>query len=157
MSDHAFYNCYSLTTADFASCTIISDMAFMYCSDLSIISFPECSIIGISAFTGCYNITVADFPECSIIKSYAFTSCSNITMASFPNCASIESYAFHWCSSLSSLYLMGSSVPYLFSWTVFAGTPFNSNLGTIYVPSSLYNDYIVASGWSAFSLRIVSV
>jgi hypothetical protein len=83
-------------------------------------------------------------------------------MASFPNCTSISSYAFANCSNLLSLYLLGSSIISL-STDVFMGTPLSDYTtstggvyGSIYVPASLYSDYIAATNWSLYSDRIVS-
>ena len=75
----------------------------------------------------------------------------------------ISSYAFAYCYNLLSVYLLGSSIPLITS-TTFSSTPIagyttstDGVYGSIYVPASLYNDYISATNWSVYSARIVSV
>ena len=183
---YAFYNCSNLTSVSFPKCTSIGDNTFCYCTNLTKIDFLDCTSIGMSAFRSCYNLISVNFPNCISIESYAFQSCTNLTSISFPNCSyigntafqschslttisfpkciSIGEYAFRNCFNLLSLYLMGSSIPKLVSTTAFLSTPISNYTtstggiyGSIYVPASLYNDYLTATNWSVYSARIVSV
>ncbi len=65
---------------------------------------------------------------------------STLTEVSFPNVQTIGEWAFGSCYSLETVYLMTSSVV-SFATGLF---PFRHNLSTLklYVPSSLYDDYI---------------
>ena len=103
VSDHAFKNCNSITTATFPSCTSIGTSAFYSCSYLTNISFPICTLISFSAFAYCDKLVVADFPSCSSIGTSAFTTCRSLTTANFPVCKSIASYAFNSCYKLSNI------------------------------------------------------
>jgi hypothetical protein len=81
---------------------------------------------------------------------------------SLPNAKTIGAYAFSSCIRLVSLYLMGSTVCSLAA-NAFANTPMTGYIteawdyGHVYVPASLYNEYISAPQWSNISSRIVSV
>lgn len=133
----AFENCtYTLSSVAFPYCKYIDDYAFKNCRFLSYISFPKCEYIGSNTFADCYSLTTANFSECNYIGSSAF----------------------YYCRFLSSLYLLGSSVVSLANSNAFNYTPLSAiATGKIYVPSSLYNDYIVATNWSTISARMVSM
>ena len=185
ISDYVFRNCSALTTVSFPSATSTGTYAFQYCSVLSTISFPNMTIIGAYTFGYCYKLTTISFPGVTSIGSQAFQYCSALTTVSFPKVITIGSNAFSHCSALTtvsfpsvvsifgsafqscynllSFYLLGSSVPTL-STSVFYYTPiggFTASTGGVYgsifVPSSLYNQYIVATNWSDISARIVSI
>lgn len=121
--------------------TTVGSYAFYFCSSLTTVSFPNCTTIGENAFDYCYSLSSISFPVCTSIGSYAFTSCYN----------------------LISLNLTGvSSVPTLFT-SVFVSTPIGGysasagGYGSVYVPASLYSDFIVATNWSSISARIISI
>ena len=161
---YAFQNCSSLSEASFPACTSIGAYAFWNCPSLSVASFPACTDIAVSVFYSCSALTTINFPACTNIGSNAFWNCYSLSVASFPACASIAGYAFNNCSTLLSLYLLGSSIPYLAGSTAFTSTPIaghttytSGTYGSIFVPASLYNSYITATNWSRFSSRFVSV
>ena len=160
---YAFLNCSKLTTASFPSVTSIGNYAFAYCYSLTTASFPSVTNISGYAFAYCYSLTTASFPNATSIGNYAFYSCSKLTTADFPSVTSIGNSAFASCFNLLSFYLLGSSVPTL-GTNAFYSTPINDYTtstggvyGSIFVPSSLYGQYIVATNWSLYSDRIVSV
>ncbi len=163
IGSNAFQYCSSLTTASFPSVSFISNYAFASCRLLTTISFPNATYIGSNAFAYCHSLTIASFPSVSFISNYAFAYCRSLTTASFPNATTINSCAFTYCRNLLSFYLLGSSVPTL-GTDVFSSTPIDGYTdstagvyGSVFVPSSLYDQYIVATNWSLYSDRIVSV
>ena len=143
------------------SATGIGNYAFSGCSVLTNASFPNATSIGNHAFSGCSALTNASFPNATSIGSYAFNGCSALTNASFPNVISIGNYAFSGCRELFSFYLLGSSIPTLANATAFYNTPISISsggmYGSIFVPASLYDSYVSATNWSAYSARFVSV
>lgn len=153
----AFRGCASLTDATFPVCTSIGYEAFCMCESLISVDFPVCTTTGSDAFAFCSSLTNVNFPMCTTIEVNAFTGCQSLSTATFPECASIGSYAFYDCSSLTALYLTGSSVVTLARSNAFTGTPIASGTGLVYVPSSLYSDYISNSVWSWFSSAIARV
>ena len=163
ISTYAFYNCSALTAASFPSATYIASNAFRSCSALTTVSFPNATTISTYAFAGCSALTTVSFPKATSIGASAFYSCSKLTTVSFPSATTISSNAFGYCYNLLSLYLLGSSIPTLrtgaFDSTPIGGyTDSTSGVyGSIFVPSSLYDQYIVATNWSLYSSRIVSL
>ena len=161
IGSYAFYNCRSITGASFSLATTIGGYAFYGCSSLSTVNFPSVQYIWSSAFYDCTTLSAANFSSVTTIASNAFRYCYALTTASFPSVSSIANYAFYACSKLSSLYLLGSSVASLGGTSVFTQTRFSLSsagvYGSIFVPSSLYNSYLTATYWSAYSARIVSV
>ena len=160
---YMFRSCAALTTASFPNATSIGTYAFYNCSALTTANFPNVTSISSYAFGYCYSLITANFPKVITIGSNAFSHCSVLTTVSFPSVVSIFTSAFQYCYNLLSFYLLGSSVPTLGAG-VFYLTPIDGYTtstggvyGSIFVPSSLYNQYIVATNWSDISARIVSV
>ena len=156
---------------------------FAFCRSLQTISVPLLSYIGPTAFAYCSYLTSFIGPKVLTVDgSYivssskanatiyrhslyggAFASCYRLSIVSLPQVTEINRYAFVNCYNLLSLYLLGSSIPSLVA-TAFRSTPISNYTtstggvyGSIFVPASLYSDYLVASGWSVYSARIVSV
>ena len=117
----------------------------------------------VSAFTNCKSLTQVSFPACSIVGIHAFSSCQNLTVASFPVCTSMGNYAFRSCYNLISLYLNGVSIVPSISTNTFVSTPISTystvagRYGSVYVPSSLYANFLAHSLWASYSARLVSV
>ena len=161
---YAFFRCNSLAEANFPACTSIGSYAFSSCSSLTEANFPACTSIGSSAFLYCSNLTTISFPACTSIGTSAFEMCSKLTEASFPVCKSIGNYAFAFCRNLISLYLTSiTTVPTLGGESVFYSSPIGGysasagQYGSVFVPASLYSQFLTATYWSFISSRIVSV
>ena len=146
----AFAYCTNLTNVSFPLCSYIGFSAFANCTNLTSVSFPLCSYIGSSAFINCTNLTSVSFPLCSYIGSSAFKYCSNLTTVSFPLCSYVGSWAFQNCTKLSTIYLMSRRVVSLVNSNAFSSTPIYSKSGSIYVPTSLVDEYKVNNVWSYF-------
>ena len=147
-----FYSCRSLTSVDFPVCINVGVSAFRGCSSLTTANFPSCTRIGNYAFSGCYLLSTVSFPACTYITNYAFAYCYLLSSVSFPSCTRIGSAAFRNCYHLLSLYLLGSSLCSLGNANAFSSTPISGYTtstggvyGSIYVPASLYNSYIVST------------
>ena len=136
----AFGYCYSLSTYDGLSrIQYIGSSAFDYNYSMQNMDLPECIYVGSLAFRGCYSST----------SSYR----KNFKMISLPKCSYIGNSAFYMDGALRSVYLMGSSVTKLGGSSVFYSCP-----ASVYVPASLYSDYLSASYWSTtYSTKLVSV
>ena len=154
----AFYSCSALTSIDLPNCSSIGNAAFFNCIQLATVSLATCSLISEYAFQNCSKLASVSVPNVQILSRNAFYGCSSLRTISLPNCASISFYAFSNCTNLFSVYLTGvSSVPTIDS-TTFSNTPISSyGRGSVYVPASLYQSFIVASVWRSISSRIVSV
>ena len=161
---NAFMTCPNIESAVFPKVTFIGGYAFSGCTNLSTIDFSVCSTISAWAFTACSNLTSVSLPMCQIISQAVFTSCTNLSVISLPMCTTISTGAFSYCYHLLSVYLLGSSVVSLVNTNAFNITPISNTTtstggvyGSIYVPSSLYASYIVATNWASYSSRFVSV
>lgn len=159
-----FADCSQLSTALFMTCNTVEDDAFKNCFALTTIELPYCTTVGTSAFMNCSTLSQVSLSYCSTIGYRAFENCTSLTIISLPRCNYIYDYAFQSCYKLLSLNLLGQSVVTLSGVSVFGSTPIsdytaltNGVYGSIYVPYSLYSQYIVAQNWSYYSSRIVGV
>lgn len=140
---------------------------------VSKMDFTSCKYIGIRAFynaIGLYESSIKpvyDFPNCSYIGSFAFYNCG-FSFMKLSNVTYISDYAFnydadHWGWPETS-YSVGyryisiytSTVCSLFSSGVFEKFLSGSFVqgAEIYVPSSLYSEYLSAQYWSDISTHI---
>lgn len=140
---------------------IIHSSAFLNCHKLPNIDFAsDVASIQTSAFAFCSTITSASLNKITYLAQGIFNGCINLSEVTLLNGTSnVNGSAFYNCANLKTVNLLGSSVMSLTSVfsRVFNGTPFMDATVTdafIYVPSSLYNDYIVATRWSNYSSRI---
>lgn len=169
-----FYGCSRLTTVNLPICKNINNNAFNGCSMLSSISIPLCEYIWDYAFSGC-GFTSIELPACVSLGTSAFACCSNLSSIVLSTCVSLGNSAFAFCSNLSyvDLYVcskIGNGVFYscinlttaIFRSTSVCSTGTNCFRGTnsnlsIYVPSSLVDQYKSAKNWSSYSSIIFSI
>ena len=173
VANQVFSSCYSLTDVYLPNCQVLGEGAFAYCTSLSSISLPRCSYITGKVFATCTHLASVSFPACEYIGDRAFMSCVALTNAHFPKCNYIESsgfwycgaltvisipvcdyfsHAFTQCSSLREIYLDRVS-----RVTTMLGKYIPTGVTSVYVPSSLYSDFLVATNWSAYASKLVSV
>jgi len=153
-----FVSCNSLTTVSLPACETLYSGAFYSCVALSNVSLPVCKILNNNAIYNANALQSLFLPECLVVGNYGVGGCGNLTTISLPKCISLYSSAFRSCNKLVSAYFLGSSVPRMYAVNVFASTPISgTGSGKIYVPESLYSDYIIASYWSSYASHIVSV
>lgn len=152
LSGTAFSGCTTLSQAILPNVAYISNYVFYHCSALVSISVPIVTTLGGDAIVDCNSLESVYFPAVKIVSNWAIWDCANLETASFPSCERIG-FIFASCPNLKSLYLMGSSVVSLLASSVFVSAPEFD----IYVPSSLYNQYIVSTHWSYLSSRIISM
>ena len=182
IGNYAFYGCTSLSQISFPKLTAFGDCAFlstaltsvdfpnvervnyglfMSCSRLTTARFPDATMAVSNAFADCISLTEVYLPKLPAIGTYIFTGCTRLSTLTFPMVSQIGSCAFSNCSNLRSLYLLSNSVVKLVKLDSFDGTPIastvTSNPGSVYVPASLYSNYLTASNWSVLSSRIVSL
>ena len=99
----AFSGCTSLATVSFPATASIGGNAFAECTSLTTVSFPAAASIGDGAFCGCVGLVEASFPLVTSIGWTAFGSCTSLTTANFPAAASTGGNAFVNCSNLTSV------------------------------------------------------
>lgn len=159
----AFFSCSSLATISFPEATNINSQAFMNCRQLSSVYLPKVTQIVSSVFYQCYSLTSINLPQCSSVGGYAFTYCQQLSIISIPICTTISSSAFFRCYNLISLYLNSVSAIPTLGTNAFQSTPISNystsagRYGSIFVPASLFESFKTATGWAAYSARMVSV
>lgn len=169
IGDSAFTGCKILPSADFPEAERIGTSAFISCDYLKTINAPKVSYIGNSAFQLCLALPSIVLPKATTISNYAFFNVRSMSAAVFGYDASstqgvFGGSAFRSCYRLMSLYLLKSSCYSLSNINAFYSTPISTYTnytsgvnGSIFVPESLYNSYITATNWSAYSSRFVSL
>lgn len=140
---------------------IIGEGAFTYCSQLTSISLNNVTSLNANAFANCKKIDHIDLPKISSIMNGTFYNCTSLSSLSIPLVTSIGSYAFGGCTALVSVYLLSSSVAYLYNAGAFYNTPISistitGSYGSIYVLESMVDIYKSATYWSAYSDRITA-
>ena len=159
----AFMNCIKLSTINLPKCERIYNSAFYSCSAIETINLPLVSQVSNNAFGYCTTLEEVNLPNVQQFSGYVFTNCYSLRCVSVPICSIFSSYVFMKCYNLISLYLTGvSSIP-TFGNYMFSSTPISNystsagRYGSIFVPSSLYTAFTTATGWTAYSARMVSV
>lgn len=154
---------YADTNVFYMECPNVSSVgpeAFRGASIKSL-SFKTLQGVGWGTFSMCYLLSSFYAPLVKAIGERGFQSCSSLTMLSFPSATHIQPYVFFDCKNLKSLYLYGSSMVVLSNLNAFSSSPMRvstlaGGFGSVYVPSSLYSQYITATNWVNMSARIVS-
>lgn len=161
MNSTAFYSC-SMSTLSGSRCMYISGS--MSLDGLTGVDLPNCRNIGSYAFYGCSTLLEVNLPECTRLSGNAFAYCSSLRSITIPKCESVGQFVLYSnncsvidlpvCSYISSMAFMNPNLSlYLRSTSVVTISDFfNYN---IYVPSSLYSNYV--SRYSSYSRRIFSI
>lgn len=164
VGNYAFTDCSTLTSVNLSLATTIGDYAFQNCSTLTSVNLSSATTIGDYAFRLCSALPSIDLPLVTTIGSNAFKSCYSLTSVNLPLATTMESWTFAYCYNLLSLYLTNSVICTLLSTNAFNSTPISNYTtstsgvyGSIYVPASLYSDYIAATNWAVYSSRFVSI
>ena len=137
-------------------------------------AFTECIRLSDVRFTGqlgAYRMEQSEISKCFDVGAYAFQSCGNLSYLSLSISGltgiGIGSYAFAYCSKLQDLWLnFGSFTSSGSAWawlgdSAFYGTPIASSgltgkFGSIHITKNAYAYLRIASGWRAYSARMVS-
>lgn len=100
----AFYNCTSLTSINFPSCTVIggnqfaNNAVFYNCRSLSTVNLPSWTghTTGVvNTFFNCLSLTEVNFPSYNgVIGAYMFYGCSSLTSVNLSITGFVGNYAF---------------------------------------------------------------
>lgn len=149
-------NMRNVTTVSLSSPTSLPNYCLDACSSLESVSFPNVTSIGLGCFRNCTKLTSVSFPKATTTGNNAFSSCGNNADVSsitldFPAATVIPNNSFNNMQKLTALILRHTSVVELNNISAFANTPmrgYNSQNGTVYVPSALISSYQTATNWS---------
>lgn len=177
----AFLGCAKINTIDIPEgITAIGDSAFSGCAKINAIDIPEGVItIGQDAFKQCTSMETLTLPQSlksidrqSLMDCYSLkrlvlppkvtvipvtfaSSCGMTEFVAEGDIKTINGYAFQHCSRcLSYDFSNCTSVPTLLQTTSFINIPAKCK---IYVPASLYDQWIVATNWAQYADYIVGV
>ena len=107
-----------------------------------------------SVLRNCNSLTKVTAPKATYFDANTFDGSKNLTTVDLNGSAGFtRGYVFNNCQKLATLILRSSTVVTLGNVSNFANTPFsgyNSQTGTLYVPSALVNDYKTAANWKTF-------
>lgn len=144
-----------LVNAYLPNASYIGYMAFRYCESLESINIQKAEYIDAYALYGCLKLKEIDIPLCYYISDSAFENCKLLETANVPKCSTFGNGAFSNCRALKTVNIGNvTSVPKIYGSNLFSDC---INLVSIYVPSSLLNSFINASGWSIWSTKFVGV
>ena len=108
------------------------------------------SFVASYAFAYNMNIQTVNLPYATTVGDSAFYSCSSLSQVNLPVCSFIGNKAFY-DTNLTSLTLGSNSVVSLSGDNQF----FPTDILSIYVPGSLYSQYITNHKWISYSSHIV--
>ena len=86
----------------------------------------------------------------TILRTRCFCDCQFLEKASFTNLTKINVFAFEKCFRLKELYLNTPTKVILTNKCAFRYTPFEKLVGSIFVPSILYDEYVNDEQWGYF-------
>ena len=174
-----FSGCTELTSIVIPnSITSIYSSVFSNCYSLQSVNIPDSVTdgIGISTFSYCYALQSVNLPEgITKINNNLFYYCNSLKSVNIPSSVtSIGDNAFYNCNSLpyikipDSVTSIGSSVFANVNYTTVdfsdcTQVPELSSTNSfkwnhiILVPSSLYDEWITATNWSALASQIIAV
>lgn len=152
LSSYAFNGCSNLSSIGIDNCVSIGDAAFFNCQSLSYAFLPYCRSIGNSVFAYCYELSRVELQSLKNIERYTFSKCYYIKELCLSECESIATSAFADCTYHLTLYLFGSSVCDIGSYS-----NLTSNGLTIYVSQSLISSYLAIGDWQYHSEDIVAL
>lgn len=145
---YAFYSCKKLISVNAPNVKSIGTYAFYGCSELTDIIMPKVSSLGTYAFYKC-DLRSINFPDAAGITQNAFFQNQNLQRADFGVANKINQAAFANCSKLDTLILrLTSGICTLGTAnSSLQNTPIANGTGYVYVPSSLIENYKVATNW----------
>ena len=102
----AFSGCNALVSVNIKKLnSSLSEGAFKDCKSLSSATIGETTFVPKSAFANCDNLKSVNVPDATFIGPYAFEKCSSLVEVSLDSAETVNSNAFSGCSTLRTLYL----------------------------------------------------
>lgn len=129
--------------------TLIQDQAFRNARNLQEVSFPKANINGGNQFTGCANLRGLVLPSANLIPYQFCMSAYKLEYVDMIGGA-VQNQAFKDAHALTLVIFRNTTLCGLYTTNVFENTPFrgyNSQTGTLYVPSALVESYKTANNW----------
>lgn len=128
--------------------------AFAECKRVKRISLPSEASVSPSVFSHCWSLESVELPQnMSSIPSQLFYYCRTLRYVKIPHgVKSVGANAFNTCTLLRMIDFGDcETIPTLENTNVFSGT---TTIMKIVVPDNLYDEWIAATNWSAYTDRI---
>lgn len=153
IGQYAFYGCTALANVDLPNVTTLNGEVFNNCTSLVNIALPNVTrLAGKSIFQSCKSLKKIRLPEALNIPNYTFHSCTNLEIIDLPKLTSIAWDICIYCTALKAFILRNDETVCTVAGTnAFSSSGIGKKTGYIYVPSALYDEYIVATNWSTFA------
>ena len=150
--ENCFYGCSSLKTVDMPNLTQIYSSSFQNCTSLESLDFPNVKTLGARAFYGCTSLSSINIPKVTLIENSTFYNCKLLARLDLPAVTKINgSSCFSNCSALETLILRETSQLVTPSYGTFlSNTKIGKGTGYIYVPSSMYSNYVGSGVWKTY-------
>ena len=153
IDSNAFSDCYSLYAISIPTqIGMIMHFAFNNCHSLQYIGMPEfIGFAGTNMFVNCTSLSSVTIPNgVTSIGVSSFAGCSSLSSVTVPNgITSIGSSAFDSCYSMRVYdFTRCTAIPVLQNTNAFTGI---SDDCEIRVPTSLYDEWVTANGWTTYA------
>lgn len=151
---YAFASCANLVNINFPNAVTISGYGFQNCTSLKDAFLPKVQGLNGYAFFGCTMLENVDLPSVKSIGNYAFRKCAALKKIDLNQTYNINVYAFYECTNLETIILRKTDkICTLAGVNVLQYTKIADGEGYIYVPSSLYDDYVNGTNWATYKAQ----
>lgn len=174
----AFRYCSKISSIYFPNCITIQNSAFHYCHSLSYVDLPKLEYIygydvfgnceslisvsmpnlikisGYTTFEHCYGLSSLYFPKLRVIEgNWMFNDCKNLSIVDIPALIYNGSNLLERDPKLKELYI--NSETYVIPTYMLSDT--TTGITSIYTNINNVSKFMVASGWSSHSDKIIGV
>lgn len=152
----AFFDCRNLTVVDLPNVIELGERAFTYCNTLTSINIPKAKTLGVRAMSYDTLLTKINLPAVRDIFSSCFEGCTNLERVDIGTTVTIARSAFA-NAHLNTLILRGTTMSTLSSTSALEGTDIDADVGYIYVPEAIIEEYRSGTNWSVWSSRFRAI
>lgn len=155
IEQYAFASCYSLSYVDLPKVEFMSRNVFGSCTGLISVSMPNLiKISGYTTFDHCYSLSSLYFPKLRVIEgNWTFNDCTNLSIVDIPALLYNGSNLLERDPNLKELYI--NSETYVIPSYMLSST--TTGITSIYTNINNVSRFMVASGWSSHSDKIIGV
>lgn len=152
---YAFYACYSLSYVDLPKVKYLFTNTFGYCTGLTGVSAPLLQEIGgNTTFQYCNSLSSLYLPKLRAVRAnWVFNDCRNLSILDIPAVVTNGSMLVERDPNLKELYINSETYvtpTYMLSTTTTGITSIYTNINNV-------SRFMVASGWSSYSDKIIGV
>lgn len=156
----------NITKVDLPNVQGLRSESFAQCSKLSEVNLPLVTTMSANNFSDCQSLTEIYLPLLETITSWGwnFANSRFLQKVCFPKLTVLTSAEFSGCFRLKTVILGADTICTLPSTNVFENTPIAGNItytdgemGYIYVPKALIEEYKIATNWSTYAAQLRAI